>query len=508
MMTLTRPGPLCLMVTMALLAAPSAAADDWARALRPLETMPVQDYGYIRSGLTFAENHLSAITGKTAWDGRAALPAVMWLMAHDEARMREPLIKIIHPELVDIFGDSRISVEQYRAPEDRAGLMGLIDRDPRRWLDPIREVELKTVYVEQLDADFAIVPRHGEWLSPLEIPGRPDADAIDRDIAVRYVHLRDALRADDAEAGAEAARRLAGAVHAAARARSVELPNLRLDAFYHRLDPFKQSAWLYFLAAMIYTGALVSRRPRVAWFGFALLCAGFALQCIGLGARWILADRAPVSNLYESFTYAIAGMVLLGGGFHAVQRIRLAGLGAALLGAIFMVLAHNAPIMDSQIRPLMPALQSSWLTYHVMTILLSYSAFALSFFISVCYLVKDLGGGSDAAEGGGRFGWLPSLDALDEYNYRIIAVGFPLLTVGIITGAVWAGTAWGRPWGFDPKETWSAITWLVYAIVLHSRFLAGWKGRRGAILSLVGFACVLFTYIGVSLLLPGLHSYV
>ena len=166
-----------------------------------------------------------------------------------------------------------------------------------------------------------------------------------------------------------------------------------------------------------------------------------------------------------------------------------------------MVIAHKAPIFDSQIRPLMPALQSSWLTYHVVTIMLSYSAFALSFAISVIFLVKSYVGAN-------RFGLskLPDLDALDVLNYKAIAVGFPLLTIGIILGAVWAATAWGRPWGFDPKETWSAITWLIYAIYFHLRLIGGWKGRRAAILAIIGFLAVIFTYVGVDMLLPQIHG--
>ncbi len=187
------------------------------------------------------------------------------------------------------------------------------------------------------------------------------------------------------------------------------------------------------------------------------------------------------------------------------QRTKIAGFGAGVLGFIFMVIAHKAPIFSTEIRPLMPALQSSWLTYHVATIMLSYSAFALSFFISLCYLAKDILGGDESSIG--LVKKIPSLQDLDIYNYKVIAVGFPLLTIGIILGAVWAATAWSRPWGFDPKETWSAITWVVYAIYLHIRFMRGWKGRRAALLAILGFACVMFTYLGVNYLLPGLHSY-
>lgn len=137
--------------------------------------------------------------------------------------------------------------------------------------------------------------------------------------------------------------------------------------------------------------------------------------------------------------------------------------------------------------------------------MLSYSAFALSFFISIAYLGKDFLGGNNSPIALLRR--VPTLEALDLFNYKIVAIGFPLLTLGIIFGAVWASTAWGRPWGFDPKETWSAITWLIYAIYLHARYLAGWKGRPAAFLALLGFLGVLFTYLGVNFLLPGLHSY-
>jgi cytochrome c-type biogenesis protein CcsB len=239
----------------------------------------------------------------------------------------------------------------------------------------------------------------------------------------------------------------------------------------------------------------------------ALLAIGFIEHALGLSIRWILAERGPFSNMYESFVFAIGGMILTALVLECSRMVRLAGLGAAILGFAFMVIAHKAPIFDSQIRPLVPALQSSWLTYHVVVIMLSYSAFVLSFFISLVYLAKDKTLGGDAGTNL-LARQLPSLRSLDIFNYRILAIGFPLLTLGIILGAIWAATAWGRPWGFDPKETWSAITWLIYAVYFHVRFMGGWGGRSCAIISVVGFLAVLFTYLGVNYLLPGLHSYV
>jgi len=210
--------------------------------------------------------------------------------------------------------------------------------------------------------------------------------------------------------------------------------------------------------------------------------------------------------MYESLTFATAGVVLFGFIFEKVNKTKFVCLGSAILGFIFMVIAHKTMVFSSRIQPLMPALQSSWLTYHVVTIMLSYSAFTISFLVSMIYVFKDFLGGDESPIG--LLKKIPGLEKIELFNYKIIAVGFPLLTLGIITGAIWANIAWGRPWGFDPKETWSAITWLIYASYLHIRFLSGWKGRGSIIISILGFAAVLFTYLGVNYLLPSLHSYV
>jgi cytochrome c-type biogenesis protein CcsB len=322
--------------------------------------------------------------------------------------------------------------------------------------------------------------------------------------------LCNAIRANNPEVGAQAAESLRQRVFDAVAAREVELPRLRLDALHQQVHPFAKSAFFYVFAALFYGGSLLFSQmsrfwSRLKWVGYAFLILGLGAAQVGIVCRWILAGRAPLANMYESFTFATAGMVLVALVFEAIYRNRLAGFSASVLGFIFMVTAHKLPIFDSKINPLMPALDSAWLTYHVVTIMLSYSAFALSFIVALVYLVKDFGGGD--ATPIAPLKRLPSLNSLDIFNYKIVAVGFPLLTVGIYLGAVWANTAWGRPWGFDPKETWSLITWLVYAAYLHVRFLAGWKGRRAAIIAIIGFACVLFTYIGVNFWLPGLHSY-
>ena len=151
---------------------------------------------------------------------------------------------------------------------------------------------------------------------------------------------------------------------------------------------------------------------------------------------------------------------------------------------------------------MIPALKSNWLIVHVITCFIGYAAFAVAFGLSIMYLIKNR---SDRPEEE-LSGYFPKSTVIDELIHQMVLFGFLFLTVGIITGAVWANSAWGRYWGWDPKETWSLITWFVYATLLHARLMRGWRGRRIAYFAMLGFVAVLFTYFGVNYL-PGLHSY-
>jgi len=159
--------------------------------------------------------------------------------------------------------------------------------------------------------------------------------------------------------------------------------------------------------------------------------------------------------------------------------------------------------LDLTVQPVMPALRSYWLAVHVSAAVISYGSFAVSFAVSIAYLIKD----KKQHDNTSRVQELPALKVLDEASYKLIFIGVPFLTIMIVTGAVWAEYAWGSFWSWDPKETWALITWLVYALYLHTRFMKGFKGKRAAWLSVLGFAAVIFTFFGVSYLLPGMHSY-
>jgi cytochrome c-type biogenesis protein CcsB len=224
--------------------------------------------------------------------------------------------------------------------------------------------------------------------------------------------------------------------------------------------------------------------------------AGFL--AISLIARWRAVGHAPWSNMWE-FTVAFAGGVML---FYIVfeRWYGQKSIGSFVQPVVLALMAVAAAFFPSEVRPLVPALQNQdLLAIHVAMMILAYGALSVSFGAGVMYLVQ--GGDKN------RFFSLPKGRLLDEIGYRSVMVGFPLLAVGIALGAYWGNSAWGRYWDWDPKETSSLVTWLIYAAYLHTRGLRGWTGTRAAVILVVGFIGVLFTYFVVNLWVSGLHSY-
>jgi cytochrome c-type biogenesis protein CcsB len=271
--------------------------------------------------------------------------------------------------------------------------------------------------------------------------------------------------------------------------------------------------WIYLASWVLYLVHSIVRHKGSGRAADVLALSGLLLHTVSIALRWVESHRlgighAPFSNLYESmlfFSWTIVLIYLI-----SLKRLQSRLLGAVVMPLGFLALASTS-LMDREIQPLVPALQSNWLTAHVITCFLGYAAFAVAFGVSLLYLwkVKELKV-KERARGVSEdslFRRLPSAEVLDEFSYRIIGVGFPLLTLGIVTGAAWANSAWGSYWSWDPKETWSLIVWLIYAAYLHARIARGWRGRRSAWLSVVGFCATLFCYLGVNLLLSGLHSY-
>lgn len=244
----------------------------------------------------------------------------------------------------------------------------------------------------------------------------------------------------------------------------------------------------------------------------SIVIFGLLAHTVGLGLRWYESyqmgyGHIPLSNMYESLISLSWTTVILYLFIEFRYKSKFLGVIIFPIVGIAMAYASLSPNIQDEIEPLIPALQSNWLTYHVITCFLGYSGFAVSFGASIMYLIKFKKDGEQPSAEQDSEGFLPPLASLDEIIYKTIAIGFLLLGIGIITGAVWANYAWGSYWSWDPKETWSLITWFVYAAFIHARLTRGWRGRKAAVLSIIGFVCVLFTFLGVNYLLSGLHSY-
>ncbi|PKN68092.1 MAG: c-type cytochrome biogenesis protein CcsB [Deltaproteobacteria bacterium HGW-Deltaproteobacteria-15] len=264
----------------------------------------------------------------------------------------------------------------------------------------------------------------------------------------------------------------------------------------------------YFFSFLAYLLMMVMGREAFGRAATIVTLAGLIGHSMGLIYRWVESYRlgighAPLSNLYESLIFFAWAIILLYLLIEWRTRNRSVGVFITPIAFLAMAYASYSPNINSRIQPLVPALKSNWLIAHVLTCFLGYAAFALAFCLSLMYFFKRM----DKPSGKNLFVKLiPGTSILDDLNYQMVAIGFLLLTLGIITGSVWAHSAWGTYWSWDPKETWSLITWLVYAAFLHSRMVRGWRGKRLAVMSIVGFSCVLFTYFGVNYL-AGLHSY-
>jgi ABC-type transport system involved in cytochrome c biogenesis permease subunit len=249
---------------------------------------------------------------------------------------------------------------------------------------------------------------------------------------------------------------------------------------------------LYILSAFFYLSFLLNKKEKWTKTGRALAAAGLVLHTAALILRTVESGHAPFTNMYESLSFLSWGVVLAFVAIDLKFRILRAGPYLMLIVVALVALA-SSPLMPKEATPLVPALQSYWLWLHVSVTLLGEAFFAVAFITSILYLTAD------SPE---------KKEKMDSASYRCVMVGFPLFTLGgLVFGMVWAYKAWGTYWSWDPKEVWSLITWLVFALYLHTRIVMGWKGKRSAVIAVVGFLAALFTYFGVNYLLAGLHSY-
>ncbi|HEY3346704.1 MAG TPA: c-type cytochrome biogenesis protein CcsB [Nitrospirota bacterium] len=260
--------------------------------------------------------------------------------------------------------------------------------------------------------------------------------------------------------------------------------------------------FLYFLASFHYLLYLINQRESIGKVCRITAIAGFAMNTLAMLHLTFYSGHVPLTNLRESLffmSWAIMFIYII-----LEYRMKVIVMGAFIVPLAFLCMLVSVTLPEPSV--IVPAyLSSAWLGVHTSFAFLAYAAFTISFATSVMYIIQERQ--LKHKHPGTFYHRLPPIEMLDELAYKGIALGFPLLTLAIVTGAIWANSAWGQYWGWEPKEIWALITWFIYAAYLHMRLVAGWRGRKAAYLAIAGFGIVMFTFLGITLLLPGKHAF-
>jgi cytochrome c-type biogenesis protein CcsB len=486
---------------LALLIALQAA---YAVDLSPLEQITVQEGGRKKPYLVFAEESLLGLSGNTtlAIDGRrmSAMEVVTTLWLNPQGWDDKPLLLINHKPLKEASAlETSRKLFSYRELASNEELVKLLKeaealraRSGNQRLTGLpkeaAEVGLRIAEFESLANGsafrFVANPRaaDAQWLS---VPGTSGA----------LQDLRVAFEKNDNAAFAKEAQALQTQWSDIEPQFQPPSWKIRLETLYQKAHPFRW-AWMCYLAAGIVL--LLSNLGRVGYAAAWVFAGmGFLSQIAGFAARVTIAGRAPVTNMYESVVWVAFGTILFALVFEAIYRSRYFLLGAVPVAVASLILADTQTLaLNPSINPLVPVLRDNfWLTTHVLTITLSYAAFALALGIGHIALGKVVIGKNPEAP-------------LYKYLYRTLQVGVLLLATGTILGGVWANYSWGRFWDWDPKETWALITLLGYLFVLHGRIAGKWGGFGMSVGAVLAFQGVLMAWYGVNFVLGvGLHSY-
>lgn len=494
--------------------------------VKPLDTLARQLLQFLTEREDF-RGYQDPATGERVEVFRDGGPvaSVLGLVARAREVRGLRFLKITHPELKERFGLD---------PERKYFSLEDLEPSRERMLEDAREIDeetatsrdrallkvlnqlmtLESLHEERLLTIFPVP--YGEnrsWVTPgqlrawldgragqaafapaLEADGRREAlrSALDR-----YDRAMEGLARGDASAFAD----LAGELRALNPSAFPSERRTAAELHYNRARPFHWASGVYFLASLAFLLALAFR-SRKAWAAAMLLhTAALALTGYGYTLRWIVAGRYPLSNHYESMVMCALGAALLVPILELSMRSKsLLGLAGSLVASLLLVLANNVPAFAEQgfVAPLVPALQTVWMTLHVPVIMTGYALAMLLMVLGHVYLVRVLARR------------LPpeAEKTLDGILHRVLQLTVLFLLLGIVLGAVWAGEAWGRPWGWDMKETWSLITLLSYLAILHARFLGAVRGFGTAVGSLAAFQILVLTYYGVNFVFgKGLHTY-
>ncbi|MCX7834797.1 MAG: c-type cytochrome biogenesis protein CcsB [bacterium] len=332
------------------------------------------------------------------------------------------------------------------------------------------------------------------WASPIHIHGQSNEQV--EYIAHTWIDLVKSYQEGNQSKFDNAARELTHSIKNLAGTQMVSHTHLKVEAWYHKVHPARW-AWIFYLISfLLFLAVAIIGKPQYRPIAVVVWMIGFVSHLGALLLRAYISGRAPWSNMYESMQMMAFGIVFFALMFEIFGKVRYFLPASAVLGMIALIINDSSPF-DPFISPLVPVLKSYWLTYHVMIMMLGYSACALAMGIGHFVLGYEIFGSKNSQ----------ILHQLDRALYRVIQLAMLFLIAGIILGAMWANESWGRYWGWDPKETWSLITWFYYLALAHGRFSNWWKRTGTAVLSIVGFPVVLMTYYGVNYFLVGLHSY-
>jgi cytochrome c-type biogenesis protein CcsB len=259
---------------------------------------------------------------------------------------------------------------------------------------------------------------------------------------------------------------------------------------------------LYAVGTVGYLIYVMRTEKAIHRIAYGFLLAGFLSHTIGLAILVGQIRQMPITTLPQTFSlfaWAIVGSYLA---FQLKFNIRILGTFVSPLAVVFMLLSSAIP---GRVIPNSQLFKSFWLTLHVATMFIGMAIFALAFCAGIMYLLQERQ--IKSKNFGLLYRRLPSLEVLDSLNYVCLTFGFPLITIGLISGFVYAGAVWQSYWHWDPKEILSVVTWLIYAVLLHERLAVGWRGRRAAIMAIVGFSAILVTFVGTSMILEVHHSF-
>lgn len=509
--------------TAARLAAESGAKEppaprdfDW----EPLRLMAIQDRGRVKPLETFASESLLYITGARVWNKMQPIEVVLgWLIAFDREWEDEAFIRIDHGPLKRALGLD--PDKKYFSPallQKNEALPKIVreaaQKEQRK--ERLSDLEKKAMQVQNqrglLEAivtgqAFTILPNprgiQEPWFSLVALTEAsvPYPQEHLKKVSAGVRDMLDAFIAKNAMAWRQAVEVTVPFIeNELAKGAYPDMGQLKRESQYNNLRPFHWAWILYTCAFVGLLFFLVTGNPIARWIGAVTMASGFGLHIYGFILRCIISGRPPVTNMYESVIWVTWGCVLFSLVIWAAYKNAAIPAAASVFSIVGLVLADNLPlVLDPGIHPLEPVLRSNfWLTIHVLTITLSYAAFALSLCLGNVVL--------------GNYLWRPTKTAVIQqyslYMYRAMQIGVVLLAAGTILGGVWADYSWGRFWGWDPKEVWALIALLLYLAVLHGRFTGWLRGFGFAATTVVAFLGVLMAWYGVNFVLGvGLHSY-